>query len=91
MVVSKRDSRAKHDHSHCFAKHSFDWSELANHLLESMESAEILDSACNLERFDYAARRNYGLAHQPPVEGPFNLHILTNRSAIQIISHESQG
>jgi hypothetical protein len=22
----------KHDHSHCFAKHSFDWSELANHL-----------------------------------------------------------
>ena len=56
-----------------------------------MESAEILDSARNLEHFDYAARRNYGLAHQPPVEGPVNLHILTNRSAIQIMSHESQG
>ena len=22
----------KNDHSHCFAKHSFDWSELASHL-----------------------------------------------------------
>ncbi len=33
--------------------------------LESMEPAEILDSARNLERFDYVARRNYGLEHQP--------------------------
>ncbi len=56
-----------------------------------MEPAEILDSAYNLERFDYVAPCNYGLEHQPPVGVRVNLHILTNRSVIQIISSESQG
>jgi hypothetical protein len=54
--------------------------------LESMEPAETLDSARNLERFDYVARRNYGLEHQPSAGGPVNFNILTNRSAVQIIS-----
>jgi hypothetical protein len=34
--------------------------------LESMEPAEILDNVRNLERFDFVARRNYGLEHQTP-------------------------
>jgi len=38
----------------------FDWSELVNHLLESLEPAEIFGGARNLERFDYVARHNYG-------------------------------
>jgi hypothetical protein len=59
--------------------------------LESMEPAEILDSARNLERFDYVARRNYGLERQPNGSCPVNVSILTNRSAIQIISPESVG
>ena len=59
--------------------------------LEKMEPAEILDSARNLERFDYVARRNFGLEHQPSGTCPVNVSILTNRSAIQIISPESVG
>jgi hypothetical protein len=59
--------------------------------LESMEPAEILDSARNLERFDFVARRNYGLEQQPHGTCPVNVSILTNRSAIQIISPESVG
>jgi len=31
-----------------------------------------------------------GLEHEPPAGGPANFSILTNRSAIQIISPESQ-
>ena len=37
--------------------------------LEKMEPAAILDSARNLERFDYVARRNYGVENQPPPGG----------------------
>jgi hypothetical protein len=59
--------------------------------LESMQAAEILDSARNLERFDYVARRNYGLERQPNGTCPVNVSILTNRSAIQIIRPESVG
>jgi hypothetical protein len=55
--------------------------------LESMEPAEILDSARNLERFDFVARRNYGLENQPPPGGVLNLAILTNRAAFQVISN----
>jgi len=51
--------------------------------LESMEPAEILDSARNLERFDYVARRNYELEHQPPA-GVLNFQMLSNKTAIQI-------
>ena len=59
--------------------------------LESMAPAEILDSARNLERFDYVARRNSGLELQPSGSCPVNVNILTNRSAIQILSPESVG
>jgi len=55
--------------------------------LEAMEPAEILDSARNLERFDYVARRNYGLDNQPPPGGVINLAILTNQAAVQLVSH----
>ena len=44
--------------------------------LESMEPAEILDSARNLERFDYVARRNYGLGEQSAIPGPINFNVL---------------
>ena len=53
-------------------------------VLEKMEPAEILDSARNLERFDYVARRNYGMENQPPPGGLINLAILTNQAAIQV-------
>ena len=53
--------------------------------LETMEPGEILDSARNLERFDFVARRNYGLENQPPPGGVLNLAILTNRAAFQVI------
>ena len=56
--------------------------------LESMEPAEILDSARNLERFDYVARRNYELEHQPTV-GVLNFQMLSNKTAIQINAPES--
>ena len=54
--------------------------------LESMEPAEILDSARNLERFDYVARRNYGLENQPAGGGVVNLDILCNQSLIQVVN-----
>ena len=50
--------------------------------LESVEPAEILNRARNLERFDYVARRNYGLENQPPQGGLINLAILTNQAMI---------
>jgi hypothetical protein len=52
---------------------------------ESMEPAEILDSARNLERFDYVARRNYRLETNPGDNGPLNLSVLGNHTAVQII------
>jgi hypothetical protein len=53
--------------------------------LENMEPAEILDSARRLERFDYVARRNYGLENQPSPGGIINLAILTNQAAVQVL------
>jgi hypothetical protein len=53
--------------------------------LESMEPAEILDSARNLERFDFMARRNFRLENQTGDNGPLNLSVLGNHTAIQII------
>ena len=50
--------------------------------LESMQPAEILNSARNLERFDYVARRNYGVENQPPQGGLINLAILTNQAVV---------
>jgi hypothetical protein len=53
--------------------------------LESMEPAEILEGARNLERFDYVARRNFGLDHQGPPGGPFSINVLANHSLVQVI------
>jgi hypothetical protein len=44
--------------------------------LEKMEPAEILDGARNLERFDFVARRNYGLGEQSAILGPINFNVL---------------
>jgi hypothetical protein len=52
--------------------------------LEKMDPAEILDSARNLERFDYVARRNYRLENLPADTGPLTLSLLANHSAVQI-------
>ena len=41
--------------------------------LEKMQPGDILDSARNLERFDYLARRNFRLDQQPPAGG--GIHI----------------
>jgi hypothetical protein len=38
--------------------------------LEPMEAGEILDSARNLERFDFVARRNFRLENQTGDSGP---------------------
>lgn len=54
--------------------------------LETMQPADILENARNLERFDFVARRNYGLEQQQPGNGPVNVAILTNRAAIEIIA-----
>lgn len=53
--------------------------------LESMEPGEILDSARNLERFDYVARRNFRLENQTGDSGPLTLAVLGTHNAIQII------
>ncbi|MBA3832912.1 MAG: hypothetical protein H0X34_13665 [Chthoniobacterales bacterium] len=52
--------------------------------LEAMEPGELLDSARNLERFDYVARRNYGVENQPPPGGVITLSVLCNQAAIQV-------
>ena len=51
-------------------------------VLEKMEPAEILEGARNLERFDYVARRNYGVENQPSPGGLINLAILTNQAVV---------
>jgi hypothetical protein len=51
--------------------------------LESMEPGEILDSARNLERIDYVARRNFRLDQQPPAGGGIHIGVLTGQVAIQ--------
>ncbi len=53
--------------------------------LESMEPAEILNSARNLERYDYVARRNYGIADTQPGNGALSLNILTNQAVVQVV------
>ena len=53
--------------------------------LESMEPSEILNGARNLERLDYVARRNYRLESRPADNGPLQLSVLGNHTAIQII------
>ena len=52
--------------------------------LEAMKPGDILDSARNLERLDYVARRNYGLDQQPPANGGINIALLTGQVAINI-------
>ena len=52
--------------------------------LESMEGGEILDRARDLERYDFVARRNYGLENQPPPGGMLNFALLCNQAAIQV-------
>ena len=47
-----------------------------------MEPAKILDNARNLERFDYVARRNYGVENQPSQGELINLAILTNQALV---------
>jgi hypothetical protein len=51
--------------------------------LEGMEPGDILDSARNLERFDYVARRNFRLDNQPPTGGGIHIGLLTGQVAIQ--------
>jgi len=53
--------------------------------LEGMEPADLFGNARNLERFDFVARRNYGLENQPPAAGPLNLAILTSQAAVQVV------
>lgn len=55
--------------------------------LEEMEPAAILSNARNLERFDYVARRNYGLESLSPNNGVINLAILTNQAAVQVVTN----
>jgi len=54
--------------------------------LESLPPAEILDNARKLEQFDRVAQRNFGFYSPPPGER-FNLAMLTNWAAVQVISN----
>jgi hypothetical protein len=54
--------------------------------LESLEPADILDKAREIELHDRWSRRNYGLDNQPPSNGVVNLSILCNQSAVQVVS-----
>ena len=54
--------------------------------LESMEPAEILNAARNVERFDFVARRNFGLEHQPSAGCPINFNILASKAGVQLIA-----
>lgn len=53
--------------------------------LESLEPAEILDRAREIELHDRWSRRNFGLDHRPPNDGLLNVAIVTNQAAIQIV------
>jgi hypothetical protein len=59
--------------------------------LESMEPAEILDSAYNLGGLRLRGTVQLRIGASAASGRPVNLPILTNRSLIQIISSESQG
>lgn len=52
--------------------------------LETMEPAEILNSARNLERYDFVARRNYGFESHPPNTGGIDFSVLCNQAAITV-------
>ena len=47
-----------------------------------MQPGAILDSARNMERFDYQVGRNYGFDHQPPASGGIHIGLLTGQVAI---------
>ena len=53
--------------------------------LESLPPAKIIGNARNLEQLDLVARRNFGLDDLPPVGALFNLAILTNQAAVQVV------
>ena len=53
--------------------------------LEAMPPAEILGNARILERFDYVARRNYGLDDRPPPGGIFSVNVLADHSLVQFV------
>ena len=48
-----------------------------------LEPGDILDSARNLERIDYVARRNFRLDKEPPAGGGIHIGLLTGQVAIQ--------
>lgn len=53
--------------------------------LESLEAAEILDRAREIELHDRWSRRNYGLDNQPPPSNcPVNFSLLCNQAAILV-------
>ena len=51
-----------------------------------MEPGEILSSARNLERYDFVARRNFGLDNQPSSNGPVNINVMADQAAIQVLN-----
>jgi hypothetical protein len=55
--------------------------------LESLDPAEILDNARNLEQFDRVSRRTFGLDSQPAGSGPVSFNFLMNQSAVQVIAN----
>jgi hypothetical protein len=56
---------------------------ITDKVLPSIEPGDILDSARNLERIDYVARRNFRLDQQPPAGGGIHIGVLTGQVAIQ--------
>src|SRR5690348_16584412 len=58
--------------------------------LESLEAADILDRAREIELRDRWSRRNYGLDTQPPPGAAVNFHILCNQAAIVAASPTSE-
>jgi len=56
--------------------------------LESLEPADILEKAREIELHDRWSRRNYGLDHQPPNSGPVSASFLINQAVIQVASSQ---
>jgi hypothetical protein len=52
--------------------------------LESLDPADILEKAREIELHDRWSRRNYGLDHQPPNSGPVTPSFLINQAVIQV-------
>lgn len=53
--------------------------------LESMEPVDLLTHARNVERYDFVARRNFGIADTQPGNGALSLNILTNQALVQVV------